>query len=221
MQISVEYKPAYALGVVHLEAEEAIKAESGAMVSMSPNVEIQTASGGAMKGIKRMLFGGESFFQNTLTAKGAPGEVTLAPSLPGDIVHLPLNGELTIQSTSFLAASPGIEIDTKLKGFKGFFSGEGLFMLKAIGQGELLLSSFGAIHEIEVDGEYVVDTGHIVAFDSSLDFKIGRVGGWAATFFSGEGLICRFHGRGRLWIQSRNPEAFGTLVGGKLPPKEA
>ncbi len=220
MQISIEHRPAYALAICRLDTDEQMKAESGAMLSMSSNVGIQSSSGGVMKGLKRALLGGESFFQNTFTAEHAPGEVTFAPTLPGDIVHLPLNGEVVVQGTSYLASSPGIDVNTRFKGFKGLFSGEGVFMLKVAGKGDLLLSAFGAIHEVEVDGEYVVDTGHIVAFESSLDFKIARVGGWAATFFSGEGLVCRYQGKGKLWLQTRHPHEFGSLIGPKLPPRE-
>ena len=220
MEISIEHRPSYALAVCRLAEGEQVRAESGAMISMSSNVSIETQTGGVMKGLKRALLGRESLFQNLFTARGAPGEVTLAPTLPGDILHLTLNGELMIQGTSYIASSPSIELDTSFSGFKGFFSGEGAFMLKASGSGDLLINAFGAIHEVEVDGEYVVDTGHIVAFEPALDYKVGRVGGWVATFFSGEGLVCRYQGKGKLWLQSRNPGEYGSLVGGQLPPKE-
>ncbi len=219
MQIDIQHRPSYALAICNLDAGEQVKGESGAMVSMSSHVKIETTSGGIGKGLKRMLLGGESFYQNTFTAEGAPGEVTLAPTLPGDIIHIPLDGELIVQGTSYLASSPAITVDSKFKGFKGLFSGEGMFMLKCSGQGELLLNAFGAIHEVDVDGEYIVDTGHIVAFQPSIDFKIARVGGWVATIFSGEGLVCRFNGKGKLYLQSRHPGEFGSLIGGKLPPR--
>ncbi len=208
------------MAVCWLAVSESVMAESGAMVSMSPNINIASVAGGVTKGLKRRLLGGESFFQNTFTAQDAPGEVALAPALPGDIVRIRLDGEAIVQGSSYLASSPAIAVDTKFKGFKGFFSGEGAFMLKASGTGDLLVNAFGAIHEMDVDGEVVVDTGHVVAFDSGLDFRIRRVGGWIATLFSGEGLVCRFHGKGRIWMQSRNPKAYGSLIGRLLPPLE-
>jgi uncharacterized protein (TIGR00266 family) len=125
-----------------------------------------------------------------------------------------------VQSTSYLASSQGINIDSKWGGFKTFFGGEGFFMIKATGQGEMAVNSFGAIHELELDGPYIVDTGHIVAFEETLGFKVKRVGSWKSTFFSGEGLVCLFEGQGKLWIQSRNPGAFGKAIGSKLPPRE-
>jgi uncharacterized protein (TIGR00266 family) len=220
MEIKIEYRPSYALAVCHLDAGERIKAESGAMVSMSDNVSMTTESGGIGKGLKRALLGGESFFQNTFTAKDKPGEVTLAPTLPGDITHFPLDGELILQGNSYLASSPEIEQNVQSQGLKGLFS-EGLFMLKLKGQGDLLFNSFGGIQEVEVDGEYIVDDGHVVAFEPSLTYKVKRVGGWVATLFSGEGLVNRFSGKGKLWLQSRNPQVFGKYIGSKLPPREA
>lgn len=226
METKIEYRPSFALAIVALAPNEAVVAEGGAMVSMSSNVAIQTSSkaaggGGVLKALKRKVLTGESFFMNTYTAQGGPGEVTFAPILPGDIITVPMTGNgLTIQATSYLASSPGIALDTKWGGMKSFFGGEGFFMLKASGQGTLILTSFGAIHEVPINGPYIVDTGHIVAFDDSLKFEVKKVGSWKATFFSGEGLVTVFNGQGRLWLQTRNPPSFGKLIGGKLPPKQ-
>jgi len=227
MEIKIEYRPSYALAIVGLGTNESIVAEGGAMVSMSSNMGIQTSrgaagAGGLLKSLARSVLGGESFFMNTFTAQGGAGEITLAPTLPGDIQVLPMTGPtLIIQSTCYLASTPGITIDTKWGGMKTLFGGEGLFMLKASGQGQVIVNSFGAIHEVPVNGPYIVDSGHIVAFEETLTFEVKRVGGWKATLFSGEGLVCLFNGKGRLWIQSRNPKAFGAAVGGKLPPRES
>jgi len=226
MEINIAYRPSYALAIVGLGMNESIVAEGGAMVSMSSNVTIKTSrgaagGGGILKSLKRAVLGGESFFMNTFTANGGAGEITLAPTLPGDIQTLTMTGpSLMIQSTSYLASSPGIVLDTKWGGMKTLFGGEGLFMLKASGQGQVIVNSFGAIHEIPISGPYIVDSGHIVAFEETLTFEVKKVGSWKATLLSGEGLVCLFNGKGRLWIQSRNPKAFGGLVGHKLPPRE-
>ena len=229
MQINVEYRPSFALAIVKLTAEESLVAEAGAMVSMSSNVQIKTSSraasggkGGLLKSLKRATFGGESFFMNTYTAQGGEGEITLAPTLPGDILTIPMTGpSLMIQGSSYMASAPGITIDTKWGGFKTLFGGEGLFMLKASGTGDIIVTSFGAIHQLNLNGPYIVDTGHIVAFDETLSFEVKRVGSWKATSFSGEGLVTVFNGQGRLWIQSRNPKEFGHTIGSKLPPRRA
>ena len=230
MQIEVHHRPSYALAEVKLEADETVRAEGGAMVSMDTHISIETsASGekgggmmkGLMKGLKRMM-AGESFFQNNYTAVGAPGHVTFAPTFQGDIVvHELGQGELMLQSSAFLCSAPAVTVDAKWGGAKTFFGGEGLVMLKASGTGPIVFNSFGAIKEIDVDGEFIVDTGHIVAFEDGLTFKVTKFGGgWKSFIFGGEGLVCTFNGKGRLWIQTRNAAGFGELLGSKLPPRE-
>ena len=224
MNIEIHHRPSYALAVVDLEPGETVVAESGAMISMDSHIRIETSAGmsqGLMKGLKRMV-AGESFFQNKFTAEGGPGHVTFAPTFVGDVAQTELsNSKLFIQSTSFLCSGTGVDIDAKWGGAKTFFGGEGLIMLKAEGTGPVVFNSFGAIKEIEVDGEFIVDTGHIVAFEESLNFKVSRFGGsWKSFIFGGEGLICEFSGTGRLWLQTRNPTEFGKLIGAKLPPRE-
>jgi len=176
---------------------------------MSPNVSVETkAKGGILSSAKRM-FGGESFFMNTYTSAGSPGSIFIAPGPPGDLRHIQMaGGELFVQSGSYVASSKGINLDTKWGGAKTFFGGEGLFILKASGQGDLIFGSFGAIHEVDVDGNYTVDTGHIVAFEAGLTFKVRKVGGLKSLFLSGEGLICDFTGKGKLYIQTRKPTSF-------------
>ena len=94
-------------------------------------------------------------------------------------------------------------------------------MLRASGSGPVAFNSFGGIREVAVDGPYVVDTGHIVAFEDSLQFKVGKFGGWMSFFLGGEGLICTFSGKGTLWIQTRNPNEFGRTLGPLLPKRQS
>jgi len=223
MQVNILYRPAHTLAQVWLSANESVIAESGAMIGMTPNVQIQTQAGGLMKGLKR-LFGGESFFRNTFTASGGNGEVLLAHSLCGDIASLEMTQQgYFIQSSCFIASSSGVEIDSKWGGAKGFFSGAGLVTLKATsnGPGQVIVGAFGGIQEIPINGDFVIDTGHLVAWDASLTYKIGKSGsGWIASFFSGEGLVCHFQGQGRVWIQTRNSAGYGQEVGALLPPRK-
>lgn len=212
MQINLTSAPDYAMAEVALAANEKISVESGSMVAMSSNVQIETkAKGGILSSAKRLL-GGESFFFNTFTAAGQPGSLFLAPATPGDLRHVQLAGEFYVTSGCYVASGPGVTLDTKWGGAKNFFGGEGLFILKAAGQGDLLFGSFGAIHEVNVDGNYIVDTGHIVAFDAGLRFNIRRVGGLKSLFLSGEGLVCDFSGKGKLFIQTRKPAGFVSWV---------
>lgn len=222
MNIQVLYKPSYSVAKVNLSSGESIKAEAGALMSMSSHIQMQTSkaqSGGIFKSLKAAFLGGESFWMNTFSAS-QPGEVLLAPTLPGDIENLELNGTIFIQSSSFLAAKPEIDIDTKFQGLKGFFSGESLFFLKLSGRGPVLISSYGGIEVLDVEGEFIVDTGHIVAFEEGLQYEITKFGGWKSFFLGGEGLVARFKGRGRLWLQSRNVPSLGAWFRSELPPRK-
>ncbi|MEM6612817.1 MAG: TIGR00266 family protein [Cyanobacteria bacterium P01_C01_bin.72] len=207
----IEHNPAYASLVLNLPANQTVMVEASAMAAMDSSLQMKSKmKGGLMKGIGRML-GGESLFINEFTAKGKPGELYISPGVPGDVQHYYLSSQrsLMVQSSGFVACSPTVEIDTKFQGFKGFFSGESLFLLKATGEGDFWFSSYGAIIEIPVDGDYVVDTGYIVAFEDSLNYSVENIGGLSfrslkTGIFGGEGLVCRFSGEGRLWIQSHN-----------------
>jgi len=220
MDVKLLFQPSYTMANVKLSAGEEIRAESGAMVSMSGGITLETKmQGGLFKALGRSLLGGESFFMNTFKADAGGGEINLAPALPGDMFVVELSKPMLVQSGSYIASESGVEIDTKFGGAKTFFASEGLFLLKATGTGKLLLSSFGAIHEIILsDGEkYTVDTGHFVAFDEGVGFNVRRIGGMKSTLFSGEGLVVDITGPGRILIQSRSQDSFLGWLVPKLP----
>lgn len=220
MKYEIIHPSSYALARLALSAGETVIAEAGAMVSMSPDISIETkARGGIMKSLKRSILGGESFFVNTFRAQMG-GELTLAPCLPGDVSVVELTGgTIYVQSGSFLASVGDIEIDTQWGGAKTFFSGKGFFMLRCTGTGTLFISSFGAIEEkvLAADEEYIVDTGHIVCFDESMKWEINASGGLKTTLFGGEGLVCRYHGPGRLKYQTRNFSTLVTTIAARMP----
>ncbi|MEN9344871.1 MAG: hypothetical protein RLZZ60_340 [Bacteroidota bacterium] len=225
MQIDIQLGPGNSVAKIQMAPNEAITAEGGAMIAMSNDMDIQTTtykknSGGIMKGLKRMI-SGESFFINHYTAGPNGGELYLAPGLHGDMFTYELNNtSLIVQSGSYLASEPGVEIDFNWQGLKSIFSGEGLFWLNLNGQGKVVVNSYGAIYPVEVDGDYIVDTGHIVAFEPSLSFSISKVGrNWLSSFLGGEGFVCRFKGKGTVWCQSHNQKNFGTSIGPKLKPR--
>ncbi len=216
MDVDIQFSPSFALAVISLPPGGQIKAEAGAMTSMSGDVEIETkAQGGIMSGLKRSVLGGESFFINTFHSPQG-GELTVSATLPGDIVHMPLSSTpMMVQSGSWLASEVGIEVDTKWGGAKTFFSGEGLFLLRCTGAGDMLVSSYGAITDRTLaPGEvYKIDTGHIVAFEEGIGYQVNKVGGWKSTLLSGEGLVATFTGPGKLWMQTRSPADFiGWLI---------
>ena len=183
MRTSVEFSPSYAMLNVELDAGEAIKAETGAMVAQQ-GVSMSTgASGGFFGGISRIV-SGESFALNTFTADRHGGWVSLAPSTPGDILTFDIlpGQNIFLQSGSFLACSENVETDSKFQGFRGFFSGESMFFLRAYserGEGTVFYNAYGAIKKVPVTPgeELVVDTGHLVAFTDDVEYSIGKVGG--------------------------------------------
>ncbi len=216
MKHSILQKPDFGLLRVEFEAPgESLVAESGAMVARSTGVQMKTSMrGGLLGAAKRKMLGGESLFLNTFTSS-APGETLYLAAAPeGDLVHhrVEAGRTLFVQSGSYLAGGPGVEIDTKWQGLRGFFSGEGLFLLKIGGAGDLFLSSYGGIHEVDVAHGYVCDTGHVVAFTEGLDYRVRSVAGLKGLFFSGEGLVCEFSGQGRLFIQTRNPSSLAMFL---------
>lgn len=221
MKIDIRYRPAYALGVITLEGNEEIRVEGGSMVSMSASVTLETgATGGFLKSLGRSLLGGESFFQNTFRAPGEGGQLTVAPALPGDLFTLDLTGDnLLVQSGAYVASEMGLEVSTKWGGARTFFASEGLIMLHVAGTGKLLLSSYGAIHSLELkEGQqYTIDTGHLVAFSEEMGFDVRRVGGMKSTLFSGEGLVVDLTGPGRVLMQTRSADAFLAWLIPQLP----
>ncbi len=212
MEVEILYQSTSAVAKVTLAKGEKIQAETGSMAAMSSNLMMETdAEGGLVQSLSRALLSGESFFINTYTAKENGEYVFLAPSMPGDISIIELNNQsLLVQSGSFMASSDEIEIETKWEGAKSFFAGEGLVMLDIKGTGTLLISSFGAIHKVELKaGEtIVVDTGHLVAFDPEIQYRIKRVAGLKSTLLSGEGLVVELTGPGELYMQTRVESLF-------------
>lgn len=206
----ITHAPAYASLRLCLQPNQSVFVESGGMAAMDTWINMKSkVQGGLMKGLGRML-GGESLFLSEFTAEGKSGDLYISPGVPGDIQHYYVNGTgLMIQSSGFVASSTTVEIDSKFQGFKGFFSGESLFLIKTTGRGDVWFSSYGAIVEIPVAGDYVVDTGYIVAFEDTLNYSVEALGGLSfrglrTGILGGEGLVCRFRGQGRLWVQSRN-----------------
>jgi uncharacterized protein (TIGR00266 family) len=210
---------AFAAARVELAPGQSIRAEAGAMVSMSGNVDLQSQlSGGVVGALKRMVTR-ESLFVSTYTAVGGAGEVILAPAVPGDVVGVELAGrQLLVQSSSWLASEGEVQLDTQFAGFRGLFAGEGLFFIRMSGRGTALLASYGAIvrRPIPAGGRYVVDTGHVVAFDAGMPYQVRRASrrGWLRSIVSGEALVAEFAGPGELWLQTRNLQA---LAGALFP----
>lgn len=227
MKSEILYPGAFPMVRVFLAAGESIKAESGAMVGASPTIDVESKmEGGLLGALSRKLLTGEKFFFQTLRAARGVGEVLLAPTVPGEIVLFELDGvnEYLVQKDGFLAGAESIRIESKMQSLsRGLLGGEGFFILRISGQGQLILNSFGAIHKIELrpDEEYIVDNAHLVAWSATTSYSIERASsGWVSSFTSGEGFVCRFRGPGVVFIQSRNPGGFGNWIRQFIPVSE-
>ncbi len=221
MHVELMYQHAYTLGRVQLAGGEKVRVEAASMVGMSSGVTLETqATGGLLKSLGRAFLGGESFFQNVYTAPSQGGEVLVAPSLPGDLTTLDLTEPMLVQSGAYVASEMGIELDSKWGGSKSFFgTGGGLFMLRAQGQGQMVVSAYGAIHEITLAAgqAYTIDTGHLVALSESMPFKTRSIGGIKTFMFSGEGLVADLMGPGKILVQTRSQDQFLSWLIPKLP----
>jgi len=228
MQHQIEFGPSFAWLKVQLAPNEVIQAEAGAMVRQTPGLQMDTrlnASRNAgffaklkafFAAMARKIFGGETMFVNDFHGPQG-GEVVLAPGLSGHIMHQVLDGTRTlfIQSSAYLASTGSVDTKLRFGGIKTLLGGEGLVLQECSGTGDVWVNSYGGITEVPINGTFVVDTGHIVAFDGDVNFKVKGVSGGLKSFFlSGEGLVCEFSGQGRVWIQSRNLSA---LVGWVTP----
>jgi uncharacterized protein (TIGR00266 family) len=230
MQYHVKHGPAFAWLEVDLAAGDCIQAEAGAMVMRTPSVGMTTRlNAGRRAGPFRLLWaflvalvrkfvGGETMFVNEFTT-GSSGRVVLAPALSGHVIQRPLAGaqRLFVQRGSYLASTGTIDTRVRFGGLRTLLGGEGLVLLECAGEGDVFVNSYGGIHEVPVDGKFIVDTGHIVAFEGTLDFRVRSIGGLKSLLFSGEGLVCEFTGRGTLWVQSRNLSALTGWLRPMLP----
>jgi len=227
MKFEILEQGAFQSALIHFDSGDHVLSESGAMVRASGNVDIDVTTrakkgGGLMSGVKR-LFSGDSFFLSTYsTTDGLPGEVGIAPILPGEVKTIELDGvtEWMTAGGSFLASGGEVELDTEFQGLGGMFSGESLFFLRASGNGTLLVGAFGAIRELEVDGELTIDTGHLVAYEATLGYSISKAGGsWLQSYLAGEGFVMKFKGKGRVLVQTHDASGFGARLGPLLPAR--
>lgn len=224
MEYSLASRPAYTVAEVALDPGESLTAQAGAMVSHTDSIRIETGIGDSSEGlfesVKDSILGHESFFRNRFTAEDRRGTVTVAPTLPGDMAAVELaDTSLYCKAGAYVAGPSAIELDTDLGGFNSLLGGEGLFFLQATGTGPLFVSSFGGLveHELESGEVFTVDSGHAVAWDEGVDFDTDRIGGLKETLFSDEGLVLRFSGPGRVFVQTRNYESFVSDIVARVP----
>lgn len=219
MNYQILYQDAFPVVKCDLAQGGSIKAESDAMVAMSGTLDVNGSMGGnLLSGIARRVLAGESFFFQNIVASRGPGYVLLGHPIPGGIIDVDLDGSynLRVQKDGFLAATQGIQVDTAIQNLaQGIFSREGFFVVNARGRGTVFLSSYGAIHAINLDPgeEAIVDNGHLVAWPDYMNYRIEKASnGWISSIMSGECLVCRFRGPGTVLIQTRNPASFTQWI---------
>ncbi len=228
----VTHGPSFAMLRLDVRPGEVVVAEAGSMVARHQHVRMEpklNAPPGAgffavlkafFVALIRKLVGGESFVVNHFTATGQPGSVWLAPVLSGQIHHKRLQpGQTLVMSTGAYVAHRGnVHLKLRFGGLSGLLAKEGLFFLEASGEGDLWFNSYGGIHALRVDGSFVVDTGHIVAYEGSLQFRVTSAGGGLKGLFaSGEGLVAEFQGQGIVYVQTRSLGALVDWLSPMLP----
>jgi len=214
MKVDLRFKPSFCTLFVTLLAGESILAESDAMASMSARTRIRPRwNGGFFRAILRKIFGRESLFINEIScpAEIESVQVVLTQPTPGDLLQFELDGNsLYLQPGAFVACTPGVKLGMGWAGLASWFGGEGLFRLQVSGRGTVWLGSYGAIFDREVRGEYIVDTGHLVAYEPTISLSVGLSAGIFSSFFGGEGFVSRVRGHGRIFLQTRSIEELAT-----------
>ncbi|WP_458405954.1 TIGR00266 family protein [Methanobrevibacter sp.] len=200
---------AYPMVVCKLQKGETMQDETGAMAYMTPNIKMETSTGGGLlKGLGRAL-SGDTIFLNYFTAEEDGGEIAFSSCYPGKIIPIRLNGSNSIigQKNAFLTAEKDVKLEMhfRKKLGAGIFGGEGFILQKFTGTGMLFLEIDGEVIEKDLaPGEkLLVDQGHVAAMDETVDFDIERVKGAKNILFGGEGLFfATLTGPGRVWIQT-------------------
>jgi len=222
MKAQIMGNPSFSHVHVDLEPGETVTAESGAMQSMSAELDMKAVTnGGFFSALGKRWFGGESFFVNRFTNNGSGTmRVTLSQDVPGDIIELPMaaGDVLSLQKGAYLAHTGDLKLKTSWAGFVSWFSGEGLIKLKitAGGAGSLFFGAYGGILERQVAGDLKVDDGHLVAFDPALRLKVALAGGLFSSLFGGEGFVTRVVGTGRVYIQTRSIKGLASWLNPKF-----
>lgn len=195
--------------ICYPEAGQTLCTESGAMSWMSPNMKMDTNSGGGIKKALGRMFSGESIFMNEYTAQGGTGMIAFASSFPGSIIPYQVsegNG-IVVQKRGFLAMEKGLDLSVyfQKKLGRGFFGGEGFIMQRITGYGMVFLEIDGYCKEynLGVGESIIVDTGYLAAMSDTCMMDIQPVQGAKNIFLGGEGLFhTRITGPGKVYIQS-------------------
>ena len=220
MQATVQGSPSFAYLDVWLEPGETVRTEADAMATMAADLDMEAKLNGSFFGaLGKKILGGESFFINAFRNNvGEPRHLTLAQGLPGDMVTHDINAEgpLCLQPGAYVASTEDVTLGLSWAGLVSGISREGFFKLEAGGSGTVWFGAFGGLVEKQLDGETIVDTAHLVAYEPAIKLRIQLAGGLFSSLFSGEGLVTRLKGQGRYWIQTRSLSGLAGILNPKL-----
>lgn len=195
--------------VCRLEQNETMITERGSMAWMSPNMKMDTTSGGGLGKMFGRAFAGEALFQNTYTVVGGQGLIAFASSFPGSIKAFEITpgNDMILQKSSYLAgeASVNLSIHFHKKFGSGLFGGEGFILQKVSGNGVVFAEFDGHVVEYELAAgqQIVVDTGHLAAMSATCQMDIQTVPGLKNMVFGGEGIFNTvITGPGHVWLQT-------------------
>lgn len=216
---------------INLANNEEIQIEPGAMVYHNGLVALegkmnsngQGGLGGMMRALGRSMTSGESFFITKARATAPNALITIAPSTPGTIKEIAIGSQQwRLNTGAFLASDGDVHYNMVRQKLEGALLGGtgGLFVMETSGNGRMLVSGYGDVLQIDLDGsqDYIIDNHHVLAWSQGLDYTIEFASG-TFGFKTGEGLVNKFHGTGTILIQSRNVEAFADLLAPFLPAK--
>lgn len=224
-EYEIKYQPSYSMLVMKLREGQTIVSEAGSMTYMTPNIEVKTRrrEKSILGTLGMKILGAQSFFINEYATRQGQGEIGLVSAPVGDIKKIDIeeNKGYIIQKSAYIASSPSIELDVKWQGFKKGLFGQGLFMIKTTGEGDLFINCFGAIdkHNLRSGETLIVDNFHLVGFSDSCQYEVQKFGGWKETLFSGEGLITRITGPGEVLIQTKSIREFVEWLWVLLQPR--
>ncbi len=207
MKATINGGQAFSYVDIDLSPSESIVTESDAMSSMDADLDLTaTFNGGFFKGLLKKFLGGETLFISKIQNNTTDNKrLTIVQPTPGEIRCVTLNNEtFYLQPGAFIACEPGVSLGLKWAGFTSFIAREGLFRLAVSGEGCVWYGAYGALIEKDIDGEYIVDTSHLVAYEPGIQLKLQLAGGIFSSFLGGEGLVTRVTGTGKIVIQSRS-----------------
>ncbi len=219
METVIKGSPSFAYVDVALEPGETIIAESDAMATMAGELDMNARlNGGFVSALFKKFLGGESLFINEFANQtGEALNLTLTQATPGDIQAIDLsNDTICLQPGAFVCCTKDVRLGIKWAGLVSGIAREGFFKLEAHGPGTVWFGAYGGLVEKEIDGEYIVDTSHLVAYEPQLKLKLQMAGGIFSSLFSGEGLVTRVEGSGKIWIQTRSMSGLSGWLNPKL-----